>query len=66
MIIESTDPKYRHLLGTKIEFIDKKGILRQGKLDFAGINKKLHGMFQVTIDRTPHWPVDPDTIRPVK
>lgn len=56
------DPRFIHLLGRKIE-CEFEGERRVGKLTFAGINDKLHGQFQVTIDRTPLWPVDPRSIK---
>lgn len=57
----NTDPRFKHLLGKKVEFISQ-GVRYIGILDFAGINH-LHGQFQVTATRTPIWPVDPETIK---
>ena len=58
---ERSDPKYKHLIGKQIELMYKKkkwvGIAR-----FIGIND-FHKQFQVTLDRTPLWPVDPSTIK---
>lgn len=60
---ERTDPRFRHLVGKRVECLDQHGRRRVGLLDFAGINDKLHGKFQVTLSRTPIWPVDPKTIK---
>ena len=57
------DQRFKHLLGKRIECIDGDGNRRVGTLNFAGINDKLHGEFQVTIGRMPIWPVDPDSIK---
>lgn len=56
------DPQFEHLRGKKVA-IKHLGEICIGVLDFAGINM-LHGQYQVTLSRTPHWPVDPMTIRP--
>lgn len=61
---ESTDPRFKHLLGKKIRFIHKDRP-HYGVLRFAGINQLLHNEFQVTAGRTPYWPVDPNTIQEV-
>lgn len=56
--------QYKHLVGKKIELtID--GEVWVGIADYIGINP-IHGKFQVTIDRTPLWPVNPKTIKEVK
>lgn len=55
------DPAFEHLRGQKVA-IKCLGEICVGILQFAGINS-LHGQYQVTISRTPHWPVDPMTIR---
>lgn len=60
-LYERTDPRFKHLIGKKVKFVHK-GEVCIGTLDFAGINEMLHGQFQVTASRTPHWPVDPSTI----
>jgi hypothetical protein len=62
-LLESTDPRFKHLVGEKVECIDAKGQRRVGILDFAGVNEKLHGKFQVTLSRCPIWPVDPATVK---
>lgn len=56
------DPQFKHLKGQKVA-IKCLGEICVGILDFAGINTLLHGQYQVTLSRTPHWPVDPMTIR---
>lgn len=66
LLFSATDRRFRHLLGKRVEFIDQCGKRRVGILDYAGINSKLHGMFQVTISRCPVWPVDPNTIKEFK
>lgn len=56
-----TDPKFKKFLGKKV-VVKCKGQKWTGVLNFAGINE-LHGKFQVTLNRTPLWPVDPKTIK---
>lgn len=65
-LADRTHSDFKHLIGKRIQFIDKHGKTRIGILDFAGINTKLHNTFQVTINRTPIWPVDPKTIKEYK
>jgi hypothetical protein len=60
---QCSDVRFQSMIGTKIQFVDKRGRTLAGTLDFAGINHKLHGKFQVTVNRTPYWPVDPKTIK---
>lgn len=60
---ENSDPRFQGMIGTRIQFVDKRGRTLAGILDFAGINHKLHGKFQVTVNKTPYWPVDPKTIK---
>lgn len=55
------DSTYEHFRDKKV-VIKCKGEIHVGHLWFAGINP-LHGQYQVTLDRTPFWPVDPLTIR---
>lgn len=57
-----TLPEYQSLLGKKIECRTEDGTRHVGILQFAGING-FHGKFQVTLDRTPVWPVDRSSIR---
>lgn len=59
---ERSDPKFRHLVGKKIEFMSE-GARYVGVVDFIGVNTLLHNQFQITIDRTPIWPVNPKTIK---
>lgn len=56
------DENILHLKGKKVA-IKCKGEIHVGILEFAGINDLLHGEYQVTLNRTPYWPVDPLTIR---
>ena len=54
---------YSYLIGKRISVSDPRGGTPLGGVcSFAGINS-LHGTFQVTIDRSPVWPVDPKTIK---
>lgn len=62
-LYDRTDDRFKDLLGKKVQFIDKDGKKRFGDLDFAGVNNFLHNQFQITIDRTPVWPVDPKTLK---
>lgn len=62
-LYDRTDDRFKHLIGKKVQFINKDGKKVVGVLDFAGINNKLHHKYQVTLDRTPFWPVDPKTIK---
>jgi hypothetical protein len=61
---DRTDPRFKHLLGKKVRFTCE-GVSHTGTLDFAGINDFLHNKFQVTISRTPFWPVDPESLKEV-
>jgi hypothetical protein len=56
-----TDKRFQHLVGKKIQVMCK-GRKWIGTLQFAGLNG-LHGQFQVTINRMPIWPVNPNTIK---
>ena len=53
---------YSHLIGKRISVIDPKWGEMVGICFFAGINT-LHGKFQVTLDRMPLWPINPNTIK---
>jgi len=55
------DPTFEHLRDKKVSAICL-GETCVGILQFAGINS-LHGQYQVTLDRTPLWPVDPNSIK---
>lgn len=57
------DPMFLHLKDQMVE-ITFNGEKRYGILYFAGINNRLHGKYQVTLGRTPYWPVNPKTIKP--
>lgn len=63
---KNTDKRFQHLIGERVEIRDDKGKRRVGILQFAGVNAKLHGKFQVTLSRCPIWPVDPNTIKKYK
>ena len=61
---DKTDDRFKDMLGSRVCIPNpknKKDVVC-GVLDFAGINE-LHDEFQVTISRTPYWPVDPETIK---
>jgi hypothetical protein len=54
---------YNHLIGKRISVPDPRGGSNLvGTCTYAQINS-LHGKFQVTIGRTPVWPVDPNKIK---
>lgn len=55
------DPYLKHLREQKVQLM-YKGKKCTGILWFAGINP-LHGQYQVTLGRTPLWPVDPASIK---
>lgn len=57
------DPNLKSLREQKVQLM-YKGKKCTGILWFAGINP-LHGQYQVTLGRTPLWPVDPTTIQVV-
>lgn len=61
-LFNMSHPDFRHLLGTRVEFIFK-GRRMIGIADFIGVNTNLHNQFQITVDRCPLWPVDPKTIK---
>lgn len=60
-LLRLTDPKFKHMLGKKVQF-KYKGQINCGILSYAGVNTMLHNKFQVTIERTPYWPVDPNSL----
>jgi hypothetical protein len=62
-LYDRTDDKFKPLIGKKAQCLDKDGKKRVGVLEFAGVNDNLHHKFQVTLSRTPIWPVDPKTIK---
>jgi hypothetical protein len=75
---QNTVKEFQHLLGkkVKVKFQHKpknfttptgEGFTQfsdewVGVLQFAGFNPFVHDSFQVTIDRTPLWPVDPNSV----
>lgn len=59
------DPKYKHLIGKRIEVITQDGTKLAGICTYIGINQ-LHNQFQVTLNRMPIWPVDPTKIKEIK
>jgi hypothetical protein len=62
-LYEQTQPEFRPLIGQHVEFM-QQGKKHYGILEFAGINELLHGQFQVTVSRTPYWPVNPKSLKP--
>ena len=63
-LIDRSDPAFKHLIGKTITFMCK-GSQRQGLVEFIGIND-LHNKFQVTINRTPYWPVIRSTVKEIQ
>jgi hypothetical protein len=61
-LADRTDPKFKHMLGKKVQFVCK-GETHSGILEFAGVNDIVHHTFQVTVSRTPFWPVDPNSVK---
>ena len=62
-LYEQTQTEFRPLLGQRVEFMHQ-GKKHYGILDYAGVNELLHGQFQVTVSRTPYWPVNPKSLKP--
>ena len=58
---ENSHGKYRHLIGKKVSLTCQNETW-VGIVDYIGFNT-LHKQFQVTLDRTPLWPVDPKSIK---
>jgi hypothetical protein len=58
-----TEKRFQHLIGKRVQVIDQFGKKQVGILDFAGVNDKLHGQFQVTLSRCPIWPINPSTLK---
>jgi len=52
----------KKFLGKRISFKDKKGETWVGKATYMGVNPT-HGKFQITVGRTPIWPVDVKSIK---
>jgi hypothetical protein len=70
-LYNETDDRFKDLIGKRVcvPYVnDSKNITQPyketvcGVLTFAGINK-IHGEFQVTVDRMPIWPINPDDIK---
>jgi hypothetical protein len=61
-LLEQTQTEFRPLVGQRVEFM-YQGSKHFGVLDFAGVNGALHGQFQVTVSRTPYWPVNPKSLK---
>ncbi len=57
----SSDNDFQHMIGNRVEF-EARGKKWTGIAEFIGINP-LHNQFQVTVDRTPVWPVNPNTVK---
>lgn len=54
------DPKLVYLYNKKVKVLYNNEIY-VGKLIFAGLN--YFDLYQVTIDRTPLWPVSPKNVK---
>jgi len=59
-LYDRSDDRFKHMIGKRVKF-QAKGREWFGIAQFIGVNP-LHNQFQVTVDRTPVWPVDPSTI----
>ena len=69
-LFNRSDPKWRHLIGKKVQFLSRDRVTGKtkawvGKVEFIGVND-LHGQFQVTVDRCPVWPVVKGSVKEVK
>lgn len=60
LALDSFDPKMKQFEGKKVKAI-YKGNEVVGVLYFAGISS-LHNSYQITLGRTPYWPIDPNSI----
>jgi hypothetical protein len=71
-LYNETDDKYKDLVGKRVcvPYVNNSKNIEQkydkgervcGILQYAGVNKT-HGKFQVTVDRTPIWPINPKDI----
>ncbi len=56
------DSKFNHLVGQRVEALDKNGKRHGGVLGFVGLNKFL-GRFQVTLNRTPMFNIVLSTVK---
>lgn len=64
-LLNATDPKFRQFIGKRIFFKKKNGQSVTGVANFIGKNF-VTNEFQVTVEKTPIWPVDPSSIRLAK
>lgn len=60
--MDEFDEDMRDLLGKKVECVSE-GERYVGILNFAGTNSIAHKHYQVTINRTPIWPVDKSSLK---
>jgi hypothetical protein len=65
MFLDTTQEKYKLLIGKRVTFESCSGEKFTGRLDYAGVNP-LHNTFQVTVNRMPIWPVKSNTLREFK
>lgn len=56
------DKKFTHLINQRVHVVDVNGKLFGGVLSFVGFNKFLN-RFQVTVNRTPIFNVNPTAIK---
>ena len=56
------DKKFTHLINKRIQLMDANGKVYGGVLGFVGFNKFLN-RFQVTVNRTPIFNVNPSAIK---
>ena len=59
-LYDRSDDSFKNMIGKRVKF-QSRGKEWVGIAQFIGVNP-LHNQFQVTVDRTPIWPVDPFTI----
>jgi hypothetical protein len=71
---DETDDRFKEMIGKRVCITDPSprdeggnrmkpnGSKVCGELSFAGINDS-HGQFQVTIGRSPYWPINPNNIK---
>lgn len=60
-------PDYQHLVGKDVaikHYNKNNGVtaVYVGRCDFIGISS-LHKQWQITIDRMPLWPIDPEKVQ---
>jgi hypothetical protein len=61
LLYRNSDPKWRHLIGQRVQFLSRDRITGKNKswvgcVEFIGVND-IHGKFQITVSRCPVWPV---------